>query len=170
MLKASWERRERGASPSSRFKAPLARSRLPLRGLNAFGAFKVQGGSGVGPQNIILIQIDRPWKTPKTDLKRPFSTLKRGSWERNYKIQIPRLQITNKYKNFKFESRSTKFETNSNVQNSNVQNNCSVAPFELPFEISFFECYRMFHKSFCFEFLSFEFEDLFRISNFEFRA
>jgi hypothetical protein len=29
------------------------------------------------------------------------------------------------------------------------------------FKVFFFECYRKFHKSFCFEFLSFEFEDLF---------
>jgi hypothetical protein len=36
-------------------------------------------------------------------------------------------EIRNKYKNFKFEIRSTKFETNSNVQNSNDQNKHAMA-------------------------------------------
>ena len=41
--------------------------------------------------------------------------------------QKNKFEIRNKYKNFKFEIRSTKFETNSNVQNSNDQNKHAMA-------------------------------------------
>jgi hypothetical protein len=56
-----------------------------------------------------------------------------------WSVQKKKLISESSRKYFKFEIRSTKFETNSNFQNSNIQNDCSVAPLEIPFEVFFFE-------------------------------
>jgi hypothetical protein len=74
------------------------------------------------------ILMGRRVSLPSTSSEQAFRrTHSPGGRKRNYKIQIPRLQIPNKYKNFKFEIRISKFETNSNVQNSNDQNKYAMA-------------------------------------------
>ena len=117
---------------------------------------------------------------------------------KNWKLKF---EIRKKYKNFKFEIRSTKFETNTKTLNSKseARNSKQIRIFKIQmfkttalslssrylsiflssnviessikaFVLNFEPCFEFRISDLEFAFPSFEFEDLFLISDFEFRA